>query len=141
MIDVIYDSNKMKLISCGDYFIVECEKRKRLYGDRLKDGWEEGAIGYCHHKLSFKEVLEYLPQINEYIHKDLKVEISAHQLSLVEKSDIEGKLWCNVYKLFIGKNCILEKNTLKDGSVYAVRDMLISYIAHLVFDYTVLKIK
>ena len=31
MIEVIYDSNKMKLISCGDYFIVECEKRKRLY--------------------------------------------------------------------------------------------------------------
>lgn len=127
------NENNARLTSDGINFTIEAHL-STVYDP--KQWVDDCGYGVCHRTgISFDELLEFLPVICENIKENIRIESETHKASSRNHSSIDSEIYCTTYKIYVGKQCVFDQNTLYHGCIYELRNRIISYIARLVYDY------
>ena len=121
------------MYSNGDNFVIEASSYTKLK-DKRGYQQEQYDVGY-RTGISFKELVEWLPNICNAIKEQISIEVTTEKLPQRYKTSCEEDLYCVNYKIDVGSRTVFNKNTYKDGSIQGLRAEIINYIARLVYDY------
>ena len=123
------------MYSNGDNFVVKASSYIKL---KDKSGYqqEQYDVGY-RIGISFKELIEWLPDICNAIEEQISIEVTTEEIPQRHKTSCEEDLYCTNYKVEVGGRIVFNKNTYGDGSIQGLRAEIISYIARLVYDYQI----
>ena len=138
MIPIHFENDdKAKLLTNGEGFTIEAHLDKV---HNTKYWIDESSYGLCYRDdITIAELIKLLPQISEYLKAKIEIKEDTSTFYVNEHNKVElSDMQCITYRIIIDNKCVFKKNTIHSGSVLALREQAVAWVARFIYDHEII---
>lgn len=135
MMQLCFDNDEnAKLITNGEHFTIEAHLDKVA---NTKYWQDDSSYGKCHRSdISIRELMSILPAISEHVKNKIVIEEFIEEIPLTTRHKVDhDSLTYVTYRIYVNDIVVYDKDSLRDGSVMALREQVVAWVARFMYDY------